>query len=174
MLSKGLEIKMKHIYFLNACYLSYCKWFICAYLYIWPCNKQSVLIFYPWLVSVVSELSQAGSLVLPCSPDEGRTCSKAPEVASVRVQLEMQSLWRQFDQLGTEMIVTKAGRFHQIFASCNTTSLKHCVMCNSIFTLSEESVSGDSRVLWVFFEVTKRLFWAVSKESSGLWPLKQS
>ncbi|XP_067220554.1 T-box transcription factor TBX1 [Chanodichthys erythropterus] len=58
----------------------------------------------------VSELSQAGSLVLPCSPDEGRTCSKAPEVASVRVQLEMQSLWRQFDQLGTEMIVTKAGR----------------------------------------------------------------
>ncbi|XP_018978471.2 T-box transcription factor TBX1 [Cyprinus carpio] len=47
---------------------------------------------------------------LPCSADEGRTCSKAPEVASVRVQLEMQSLWRQFDQLGTEMIVTKAGR----------------------------------------------------------------
>ncbi|XP_048017755.1 T-box transcription factor TBX1-A [Megalobrama amblycephala] len=58
----------------------------------------------------VSELSQSGSLVLPGSPDEGRTCSKAPEVASVRVQLEMQSLWRQFDQLGTEMIVTKAGR----------------------------------------------------------------
>ncbi|ROL53208.1 T-box transcription factor TBX1-A [Anabarilius grahami] len=62
------------------------------------------------MTELVSELSQAGSLVLPCSPDEGRTCSKAPEVASVRVQLEMQSLWRQFDQLGTEMIVTKAGR----------------------------------------------------------------
>lgn len=46
-------------------------------------------------------------------------------------------------------------------------------MCNSIFTLSEENVSGDSRVLWVFFEVAKRLFWAFSEESSGLWPLKQ-
>ncbi|TRY59453.1 hypothetical protein DNTS_002178, partial [Danionella cerebrum] len=42
--------------------------------------------------------------------DEGRSCSKAPAVASVRVQLEMQSLWSQFDQLGTEMILTKAGR----------------------------------------------------------------
>ncbi|XP_016117288.1 T-box transcription factor TBX1-A-like [Sinocyclocheilus grahami] len=52
----------------------------------------------------VSESSRAGS------PDAGWTCSKAPEVASVRVQLEMQSLWQQFDQLGTEMIVTKAGR----------------------------------------------------------------
>uniref|UniRef100_A0A673HFL6 T-box transcription factor TBX1-like n=1 Tax=Sinocyclocheilus rhinocerous TaxID=307959 RepID=A0A673HFL6_9TELE len=51
-----------------------------------------------------SESSRAGS------PDAGWTCSKAPEVASVRVQLEMQSLWQQFDQLGTEMIVTKAGR----------------------------------------------------------------
>uniref|UniRef100_A0A671RPW4 T-box transcription factor TBX1-A-like n=1 Tax=Sinocyclocheilus anshuiensis TaxID=1608454 RepID=A0A671RPW4_9TELE len=50
------------------------------------------------------ESSRAGS------PDTGWTCSKAPEVASVRVQLEMQSLWQQFDQLGTEMIVTKAGR----------------------------------------------------------------
>ncbi|XP_051535349.1 T-box transcription factor TBX1 [Myxocyprinus asiaticus] len=50
------------------------------------------------------------SLALPCSPDDERTCAKAPEVASVRVQLEMQSLWQQFDQLGTEMIVTKAGR----------------------------------------------------------------
>lgn len=73
---------------------------------------------YPSPVSVVSELSQAGPLVLPCSPDGGRTCSKAPEVASVRVQLEMQSLWRQFDQLSTEMIVTKAGRFHQILHLC--------------------------------------------------------
>lgn len=65
-------------------------------------------------VSAVSEWS-AG---LPCSPDDGRTCSKAPEVASVRVQLEMQSLWRQFDQLGTEMIVTKAGRFQPISHLC--------------------------------------------------------
>uniref|UniRef100_A0AAQ4PWM1 T-box domain-containing protein n=1 Tax=Gasterosteus aculeatus aculeatus TaxID=481459 RepID=A0AAQ4PWM1_GASAC len=36
--------------------------------------------------------------------------AKAPQVSGVRVQLEMHALWRQFDQLGTEMIVTKAGR----------------------------------------------------------------
>ncbi|XP_057206496.1 T-box transcription factor TBX1-A isoform X1 [Triplophysa rosa] len=59
---------------------------------------------------VVSDLSQTFSLTMSCSPDNARSCAKAPEVASVRVQLEMQSLWRQFDQLGTEMIVTKAGR----------------------------------------------------------------
>uniref|UniRef100_A0AAY5EBX9 T-box domain-containing protein n=1 Tax=Electrophorus electricus TaxID=8005 RepID=A0AAY5EBX9_ELEEL len=38
------------------------------------------------------------------------TCAKAPQVARVKVQLETYSLWQQFDQLGTEMIVTKAGR----------------------------------------------------------------
>ncbi|XP_077467797.1 T-box transcription factor TBX1-A-like [Stigmatopora argus] len=35
---------------------------------------------------------------------------KAPPVNQVRVELEMHSLWQEFDQLGTEMIVTKAGR----------------------------------------------------------------
>ncbi|XP_068507465.1 T-box transcription factor TBX1-A [Syngnathus scovelli] len=35
---------------------------------------------------------------------------KVPPVNKVRVQLEMHSLWQQFDELGTEMIVTKAGR----------------------------------------------------------------
>uniref|UniRef100_A0A672ZC33 T-box domain-containing protein n=1 Tax=Sphaeramia orbicularis TaxID=375764 RepID=A0A672ZC33_9TELE len=34
----------------------------------------------------------------------------APQVSGVRVQLEMHALWQQFDRLGTEMIVTKAGR----------------------------------------------------------------
>uniref|UniRef100_A0A4W5Q6R8 T-box domain-containing protein n=1 Tax=Hucho hucho TaxID=62062 RepID=A0A4W5Q6R8_9TELE len=40
----------------------------------------------------------------------GVTCAKAPQVTGVTVQLEMHTLWQQFDQLGTEMIVTKAGR----------------------------------------------------------------
>ncbi|XP_016059718.1 PREDICTED: T-box transcription factor TBX1 [Miniopterus natalensis] len=48
----------------------------------------------------------------------GASCaaaSKAPvkknaKVASVSVQLEMKALWDEFNQLGTEMIVTKAGR----------------------------------------------------------------
>ncbi|CAO2584128.1 T-box transcription factor TBX10 [Lemmus lemmus] len=35
---------------------------------------------------------------------------KNPCVSSVMVQLEMKPLWEEFNQLGTEMIVTKAGR----------------------------------------------------------------
>ncbi|XP_019593489.2 T-box transcription factor TBX10 isoform X2 [Rhinolophus sinicus] len=35
---------------------------------------------------------------------------KNPCVSSVTVQLEMKTLWEEFNQLGTEMIVTKAGR----------------------------------------------------------------
>eukprot|EP00061_Rhincodon_typus_P005490 g25054.t1 len=34
---------------------------------------------------------------------------KSPKVAGVTVQLEMKGLWDEFNQLGTEMIVTKAG-----------------------------------------------------------------
>lgn len=31
-------------------------------------------------------------------------------MSGIKVELEMRALWQQFDQLGTEMIVTKAGR----------------------------------------------------------------
>ncbi len=33
------------------------------------------------------------------------------KLAAIKVQLESKSLWDEFDQLGTEMIVTKAGRY---------------------------------------------------------------
>ena len=33
-----------------------------------------------------------------------------PKLATIKVILESKSLWDEFDQLGTEMIVTKAGR----------------------------------------------------------------
>nr|XP_019950879.1 PREDICTED: T-box transcription factor TBX1-A-like isoform X2 [Paralichthys olivaceus] len=56
-------------------------------------------------------LSQSCALSLPCCAEGGSLLStKAPQVSGVRVQLEMHLLWQQFDQLGTEMIVTKAGR----------------------------------------------------------------
>ncbi|KAE8295554.1 T-box transcription factor TBX1-B [Larimichthys crocea] len=58
------------------------------------------------------QLSQNYELSLPCCADRGSLSSaKAPQVSVVRVQLEMHALWQQFDQLGTEMIVTKAGRY---------------------------------------------------------------
>ncbi|XP_039987162.1 T-box transcription factor TBX1-A [Xiphias gladius] len=57
------------------------------------------------------QLSQTCELSLPCCADGGSLSStKVPQVSGVRVQLEMHALWQQFDQLGTEMIVTKAGR----------------------------------------------------------------
>ena len=33
-----------------------------------------------------------------------------PKLASIKVHLESKTLWDEFDSLGTEMIVTKAGR----------------------------------------------------------------
>lgn len=63
------------------------------------------------LLSSGPQLSQNCDLSLPCCAEGGAQLSdKAPQVSGVRVQLEMQALWLQFDQLGTEMIVTKAGR----------------------------------------------------------------
>ncbi|XP_062329431.1 T-box transcription factor TBX1 [Osmerus eperlanus] len=57
-----------------------------------------------------AQLSHGCDLLLPECTEGGPSCFKAPQVTGVRVQLEMQALWQQFDQLGTEMIVTKAGR----------------------------------------------------------------
>ncbi|XP_041662282.1 T-box transcription factor TBX1-like [Cheilinus undulatus] len=57
------------------------------------------------------QLSQSCELSMSCCANGGSLpSSKAPQVTGVRVQLEMHALWQQFDQLGTEMIVTKAGR----------------------------------------------------------------
>ncbi|XP_058520128.1 T-box transcription factor TBX10 [Ochotona princeps] len=42
--------------------------------------------------------------------EPGEQGPKNPRVAGVTVQLEMKPLWEEFHQLGTEMIVTKAGR----------------------------------------------------------------
>lgn len=58
-----------------------------------------------------SALQQNCELSLLCCADGGPPrIDKAPQVSGVKVQLEMHALWQQFDQLGTEMIVTKAGR----------------------------------------------------------------
>ncbi|XP_067916277.1 T-box transcription factor TBX1-like [Heterodontus francisci] len=45
----------------------------------------------------------------PTAGSEG-TARKSSKVVGVTVQLEMKGLWDEFNQLGTEMIVTKAGR----------------------------------------------------------------
>ena len=37
-----------------------------------------------------------------------------PRLVGVQVQLEMKPLWDEFHELGTEMIVTKAGRYGHI------------------------------------------------------------
>lgn len=47
------------------------------------------------------------------SPDDKGGLSKKPlhpKLLNVNAHLEMKSLWDEFDELGTEMIVTKAGR----------------------------------------------------------------
>lgn len=57
-----------------------------------------------------SRLTEHLEMPLPCFNAAALLNPKALQVTGVRVQLEMHSLWQQFDQLGTEMIVTKAGR----------------------------------------------------------------
>ncbi|KAJ8415402.1 hypothetical protein AAFF_G00423820 [Aldrovandia affinis] len=44
------------------------------------------------------------------TPNSKSLIKKNPKVANINVQLEMKALWDEFNQLGTEMIVTKAGR----------------------------------------------------------------
>ncbi|XP_042193685.1 T-box transcription factor TBX1 isoform X1 [Callorhinchus milii] len=44
------------------------------------------------------------------SPTGKSAVKKNPKVSNINVQLEMKALWDEFNQLGTEMIVTKAGR----------------------------------------------------------------
>ncbi|XP_072356509.1 T-box transcription factor TBX1-like [Scyliorhinus torazame] len=44
------------------------------------------------------------------TPSTERAARKSAKVADIAVQLEMKALWDEFNQLGTEMIVTKAGR----------------------------------------------------------------
>ncbi|XP_076838317.1 T-box transcription factor TBX1 [Brachyhypopomus gauderio] len=76
--------------------------FICMFFFLWSLSSLPG--------PVAAPLSRVCPPALPtCSEDIG-TCAKAPQVARVKVQLETYSLWQQFDQLGTEMIVTKAGR----------------------------------------------------------------
>ncbi|KAK2868802.1 hypothetical protein Q7C36_000673 [Tachysurus vachellii] len=58
----------------------------------------------------VSKIMQTSSMGATCFPEDTGPCAKAPQVARIKVQLETYRLWQQFDQLGTEMIVTKAGR----------------------------------------------------------------
>uniref|UniRef100_A0A3P8WBQ9 T-box domain-containing protein n=1 Tax=Cynoglossus semilaevis TaxID=244447 RepID=A0A3P8WBQ9_CYNSE len=59
----------------------------------------------------ISLISWNYQLSVHCCPTEGSyPRTKASQVCGISVQLEMLELWQQFNQLCTEMIVTKAGR----------------------------------------------------------------
>lgn len=61
-----------------------------------------------------TDINQNNSKSPECSmcDSEGQEENKPlhSKLANVSCQLEMKSLWDEFDELGTEMIVTKAGR----------------------------------------------------------------
>ncbi|XP_041098071.1 T-box transcription factor TBX1-like [Polyodon spathula] len=54
--------------------------------------------------------SNCASSTSNSTPNSKPPAKKNPKVANINVQLEMKALWDEFNQLGTEMIVTKAGR----------------------------------------------------------------
>ncbi|XP_038666338.1 T-box transcription factor TBX1 isoform X6 [Scyliorhinus canicula] len=65
--------------------------------------------------SAPSSSESGSSEAASCASSSAAAGSKAavkknPKVANITVQLEMKALWDEFNQLGTEMIVTKAGR----------------------------------------------------------------
>ncbi|GCB75716.1 hypothetical protein scyTo_0019044 [Scyliorhinus torazame] len=65
--------------------------------------------------SAPSSSESGSSEPASCASSSAAAGSKAavkknPKVANITVQLEMKALWDEFNQLGTEMIVTKAGR----------------------------------------------------------------
>lgn len=64
----------------------------------------------PRLVSAFPSGPSTGSTGTQIVAEPTGQGPKNPRVSSVTVQLEMKALWEEFNQLGTEMIVTKAGR----------------------------------------------------------------
>ncbi|CAJ0940569.1 unnamed protein product [Ranitomeya imitator] len=86
-----------------------------------PCSAaQHSYSFGPGSSHACPESESAGASSSSCSSSStpGSSSSnsskapvkKNPKVANITVQLEMKALWDEFNQLGTEMIVTKAGR----------------------------------------------------------------
>ncbi|XP_045710695.1 T-box transcription factor TBX10 [Phyllostomus hastatus] len=64
----------------------------------------------PRLASPFPSGPTPGSAGAPAVGEPAGQGPKNPHVSGVMVQLEMKALWEEFNQLGTEMIVTKAGR----------------------------------------------------------------
>nr|XP_020736430.1 T-box transcription factor TBX10 [Odocoileus virginianus texanus] len=60
--------------------------------------------------SMIPSGHSTGSTGAPAVTEATEQGPKNPRVSSVTVQLEMKALWEEFNHLGTEMIVTKAGR----------------------------------------------------------------
>ncbi|KAL7986840.1 hypothetical protein Chor_013123 [Crotalus horridus] len=83
---------------------------------------------------------------------------KNPKVANVSVQLEMKALWDEFNQLGTEMIVTKAGR--RMFPTFQV----------KIFGMDP---MADYMLLMDFVPVDDKRYRQVSEAFSGEWSTLQ-
>ena len=60
-------------------------------------------------IEIVASSNEATSPLLTSSSRQ-QSVQKSEKIESVEAKLEMKSLWDEFNELGTEMIVTKAGR----------------------------------------------------------------
>ena len=68
------------------------------------------------LQSTADEMSSSSST--PSTPTSPPVSPTVGNLANARVELEMKTLWDEFYQLGTEMIVTKAGRLVLLLFLC--------------------------------------------------------
>lgn len=109
---------------------------------------------------------QTCSMESLCLPEDIDPCGKAPQVARIKVQLETYRLWQQFDQLGTEMIVTKAGRLETNISSlqgnaCTPTALLILSIGHKVFV----GRSGKTRLITPVNEFSKIVSLGFGKKS---------
>ena len=83
-----------------------------------------------------------------------------PKLLGVGAQLEMKSLWDEFDSLGTEMIVTKAGRCaidilrNQLLTQYNKITTFEFFLCKIYVEITVKHVSK----LLYFFNCSEMTF----------------
>lgn len=58
--------------------------------------------------------AESSKTVFSCSDNESNSLESLLEESIIQVELQGSDLWKRFHDIGTEMIITKAGRFVQL------------------------------------------------------------
>ena len=112
-------------------------------------------------ISAAATTTESSSPLMMTSCSRHQPIQKSEKIANVEAKLEMKSLWDEFNELGTEMIVTKAGRLVQLqvinyiitfftFFCSFFTSGEYCLRSWSSFKICFAVAKRQRRELTVF------------------------